>query len=173
MSDGDQPQCESDAGPAGASVLAGSAATTQALLNLITRAHLQLRVLSYELDRRLWNDPGIVELLRSFVLRSPRAELRILVNRPQLAAQRGHRLVELARRLSSRIHIRELGEERRNLVEEFAIADEYALLHKKRHDDLETWWYPHAPLDARQQRRRFDAWWEESGPARELGELRL
>jgi len=154
-------------------VLTGLAAYTQTTLKLITSAHLQLRVFSQELDRRVWNDPGIVELLRSFALRSPRAELRVLVNRPQAAAQRGHRLVELARRLPSRIRLRELLEERRAMAEEYAIADEYALLHKRRHDDLDAVWHTHAPLEAREQRRRFDLLWEESPPARELGELRL
>jgi hypothetical protein len=159
-------------GPAGL-LVSGLSAYTQATLKLITSAHLQLRVFSQELDRRVWNDPGIVELLRSFALRSVRAELRILVNRPQVAAQRGHRLVELAHRLPSRIQIRELLEERRGLATEYAIADEYALLYKRRHDDLEAQWHAHAPLDAREQRRRFDLLWEESPPARELGELRL
>jgi len=171
MSEADSSPAESDASRATASLLVGVDAHLDALLKLITRAHLQLRVLSQELDHRLWNDPGVVELLRGFALHSPRAELRILINRPRVAVQRCPRLVELARRLSSRIKVRELAEDRRHLAEEFAIADEYAVLHKKRHDELETWWYPHAPLEARQQRRRFEAWWEEAVPARELAQL--
>lgn len=162
----------SEATPIAAAVtVSGSRAQRQATLQLVAGAHQQLRILSYELDRHLWGEPGMVEILRAFVLRSQRAELRILVNQTQRAAQRGHHLVELARRLPSRIAIRELNEERRGIVEEFAIADEYALLHKRRHDDLEAQWHAHAPLDARRLRRRFDALWDESPPARELAVL--
>ncbi|WP_051277859.1 hypothetical protein [Solimonas flava] len=172
MTDGAQQPASPTSAP-DAEILHGTAAYASATLKLITRAHLQLRVFSQELDRRVWSDPGVVELLRSFALRSPHAELRVLLNHPKAAAQRGHRLVELARRLPSRIQLRELAEERRGLGEEYAIADEYALLHKRRHDDLEAYWYAHAPLEARRRRHQFDQLWEESPPARELAELRL
>lgn len=157
----------------GGVLVTGLLAYTQSVLALVTRAHLQLRLLSQDLERRIWSDPAIVELLRSFALRSERAELRILLNHPQVTAQRGHRLVELARRLPSRIAIRELPEERRSLAEEILIADEYALLYKRRADELDAQWYAHAPLEARRQRRRFDQYWDESSPARELVDLGL
>lgn len=158
----------SDAVPVTISGLRGQ---LQATLQLITSAHQQLRILSQELDRRIWSDPGIVEALRAFAVRSQRAELRILVKQPQRAAQRGHYLVELARRLPSRIAIHELNEEHHGFVEEFTIADEYALLHKRQADDLDAQWYAHAPMDARRMGRRFDALWEASSPARELAVL--
>lgn len=170
----DQPSSPDDDHPADAAVVvSGAHAYVQTTLQLITSAHQQLRVLTQELDRRVWGDPAVVELLRAFALRSQRAELRILVNRPRPAVQRGHHLVELARRLPSRITIRELNEERRSLAEEFAIADEYALLRKRRHDDLEAQWYAKAPFEARALRRRFDVLWDESPPARELAALEI
>ncbi|HET8882654.1 MAG TPA: hypothetical protein VFM56_10810 [Solimonas sp.] len=161
----------SPAGPV--TLLSGLGAYLETTLELIAGARLQLRVLSQELDRRVWNDPDVVESLRVFALRSQHAELRILLNRPQRAAQRGHRLVELARQLPSRIAIRELNEARRGLVEEFAVADEQALIYRRHHDDLDAQWCAHAPLDARRLRRRFDLLWDESPPARELAILGL
>jgi hypothetical protein len=153
--------------------LDGRAAYRQAAFELIGVARRQLRVLSQELDRQLWNDPGIVDLLREFALRSTHAELRILVNQPQRIAQRGHRLVELARQLPSRIAIRELNEEHRGIVEEFAVADERALLCKRRHDDPDAQWSAQAPPDARRLVRRYDRLWDEAVPARELAILGL
>ncbi|NGY06339.1 hypothetical protein [Solimonas terrae] len=154
-------------------IISGRQAWRDAAVELVGHAQLQLRVLSQELDRRIWSDPDLVEQLQTFALRSQRSELRILVNRPALAAQHGHRLVELARRLPSRIAIRELNEEHRGLTEEFSVADEQALLYKGRHDDLDAQWSAHAPLDARRLRRRFDQLWDESPPARELAILGL
>src|SRR3546814_8324792 len=119
--------------------ISGTHAYLQATLQLITSAHQLLRIVSQELDRRVWSDPGIVETLRAFALRSQRAELRILVKRPQRVAQRGHHLVELARRLPSRIALHELNEERRDVVDEFAIADEYALLPKRQRSEEHTY----------------------------------
>lgn len=163
------------AGPqaSAAALIGGLDACLETTRKLVAGAQLQLRVLSQELDRRVWSDPEVVESLRVFALRSQRAELRILVNRPQRAAQRGHRLVELARQLPSRIAIRELNEERRGLVEEFAVADEQALIYRRHHDNLDAQWCAYAPLDARRLRRRFDLLWDESPPARELAVLGL
>ncbi|NKF23089.1 hypothetical protein [Solimonas marina] len=166
-----------DAGRTGltppATALYGHAEYTQTALKLITRTHLRLCLFSPELDRRVWGHPGLVELLRAFALRSAHAEIRILVHRPQRIAQASHRLVELARRLPSRIRIREVSEERRSFLEEYVIGDELAVLRKRRHDDAEAQWYDHAPMEARRLRRRFDALWDESLPARELAELRI
>lgn len=164
---------DADGTPPAAVRLHGHAEYAQAALKLITRAHLQLRLLSPQLDPRAWSHPGVIELLRSFALRSPHAQIRILVQQPQRVAQTAHRLVELARRLPSRIAMHELGEAQRGLAEEFAVADEYAVLRKRRHDDADALWFAHAPPEARLMRRRFDALWDESLPARELAELRI
>src|SRR3546814_13406554 len=72
--------------------ISGTHAYLQATLQLITSAHQLSRIVSQELVRRDWSDPGIVETLRAFALRSQPAEPRILVKRPQRVPQRGDHL---------------------------------------------------------------------------------
>lgn len=140
---------------------------------LVTSAKLELTLFSQGLDRRTYSSEDFVAPLQTFLLSHQRARLRVLVHTPALAMRTGHRLIELGRRLSSRIEFRELLPERRLIRKEFLIADESSLLIRESDDQLEARYYPHAPLLARDQRREFDTWWQESPPAAEFRDLKL
>lgn len=140
---------------------------------LVTSAKLELTLFSQGLDRRTYSSEDFVAPLQTFLLSHQRARLRVLVHTPALAMRTGHRLIELGRRLSSRIEFRELLPERRLIRKEFLIADESSLLIRESDDQLEARYYPHAPLLARDQRREFDGWWQESPPAAEFRDLKL
>lgn len=140
---------------------------------LVQSARLDITLFSQGLDRRTYSSEDFVAPLQSFLLSHQRARLRVLVHTPALAMRTGHRLVELGRRLSSRIEFRELLPERKLIRKEFLIADESSLLIRESDDQLEARYYPHAPLIARDQRREFDSWWQESIPAAEFRDLKL
>jgi hypothetical protein len=136
-------------------------------------AKMELSLFSQGLDRRTYSSEDFIEPLQTFLLSHQRARLRVLVHTPSLAMRTGHRLIELGRRLSSRIEFRELSQERRLTRQEFLIADESSLLIRDSEDQLEARYYAHAPLLARDQKREFDVWWQESPPAAEFRDLKL
>jgi len=140
---------------------------------LVASARLELTLFSQGLDRRTYSSEDFVVPLQTFLLSHQRARLRVLVHTPALAMRTGHRLIELGRRLSSRIEFRELLPERKLIRKEFLIADESSLLIRDSDDQLEARYYPHAPLLARDQKREFDSWWQESPPAAEFRDLKL
>ncbi len=140
---------------------------------LVASAKLDITLFSQGLDRRTYSSEDFITPLQTFLLSHQRARLRVLVHTPALAMRKGHRLVELGRRLSSRIEFRELPSERRLIRKEFLIADEYSLLIRDSEDQLESRYFPHAPLLARDQKREFDTWWQESPPAAEFRDLKL
>jgi hypothetical protein len=140
---------------------------------LLASAKLEITLFSQSLDRRTYSSEGFVAPLQTFLLSHQRARLRVLVHTPALAMRTGHRLIELGRRLSSRIEFRELSPERKLIRKEFLIADESSLLIRESEDQLEARYYPHAPLLARDQKREFDTWWQESPPAAEFRDLKL
>lgn len=166
---------EPTAGPEkeAAAALVGREAFLGALRALAGTAHLNIALLSHALDARVYGDAVFVEKIQAFALRDPRCRLRVLVNAPEQTMRQGHRLVELGRRLSSRLHFRQLPEDQKGVVEEYLIIDEKALLHRDAQDRLEARHHPYAPMAARRQLKIFDALWEESLPAREFSELRL
>lgn len=140
---------------------------------LVTTAKLDITLFSQGLDRRTYSSEDFIAPLQTFLLSHQRARLRVLVHTPALAMRTGHRLIELGRRLSSRVEFRELLPERKLIRKEFLIADEASMLLRESDDQLEARYYPHAPLLARDQRREFDTWWQESPPAMEFRDLKL
>lgn len=140
---------------------------------IVASAKIEITLFSQGLDRRTYSNEDFIAPLQSFLLSHQRARLRVLVHTPALAMRTGHRLIELGRRLSSRIEFRELLPERKLIRKEFLIADEASLLIRESDDQLEARYYPHAPLLARDQKREFDTWWQESPPAAEFRDLKL
>lgn len=66
-----------------------------------------LNIFSQDFDHLILDNIEVVSSLRSFAVDNSRhASIRILVQRPENAIQQGHKLVELARRLTSIIEIR-------------------------------------------------------------------
>lgn len=154
-------------------LIVGLAQNIAALADLVGGTRRQLAILSYRLEPALYGAEPVIDAVRAFVLNHERTRVRILVNQPDLAMRRAHRLVELARRLSSRIEFRELTEERRGIVDDCVITDVEGVWRRERPEQLESRLFRHAPLEARLQLRRFDPLWDESPPARAFTELRL
>lgn len=154
-------------------LIAGQTQSIAAVADLVAGARRQLAILSYRLEPALYGAAPVVDALRAFVLGHERTRVRILVNQPDLAMRRAHRLVELARRLSSRVEFRELTEEQRGIVDDCVVVDVDGVWRRERPEQLESRLFRHAPLEARLQLRRFDPLWDESPPARAFTELRL
>ena len=130
-----------------------------AACELARSARLQLNILSHTFEREIYGHPDFVHAVQALATRHKMARIRILIHSPEWASRSGHRLVELARRLSSFIEIRELNEQDRQLTSEVLIADERALLYRESPDDLIARFLPEAPQEARPWQRRFDGLW--------------
>ncbi|ROH91037.1 hypothetical protein ED208_08700 [Stagnimonas aquatica] len=150
--------------------LEGFAATA---LAAVGGARREVLLLSLELDPRLYGSAELVEAVQRFALSSERAELRLLLNRTELA-RRGHPLIALARRLPSRIQIRQLSpERRRDRLDELLIVDGRHLLQRKDARELLSRWQTEAPAVAKREREDYIQLWEESEPAADLRELSI
>ncbi|MGH8457644.1 MAG: hypothetical protein ACRETW_08805 [Stenotrophobium sp.] len=136
-------------------------------------AQMQISVLSVNLDRRIYGSEEFIAPVTAFLLRHERARLRVLLCAPDITMKSGHRLVELGRRLSSRIEFRELLPERRASERELLIVDESAVLLRESVLDVDARYWLQAPLLARERLREFETMWQESPPASELRSLGL
>lgn len=150
----------------------GLAEAVVAVRGTIERARNELAILSCRFEPALYGDATVVEAFSRLALRHERVRIRILVNAPDQAMRRAHRLVEFARKLTSRIEFRELPEDQRGLVEDWVIADSAAVWRRDNPEQLESRLFD-SPLEARLQLRQFDPLWEMSTPARALMQLHL
>lgn len=154
--------------------LQGRAEFALAALALARTAERELLLLTYAFDSVVYGSEAIADAIQAFALAHERATLKVLINQPRLCVQGSHRLIELGRRLPSRIQFRELLEERTLTHRgELLIVDRRALLERNEPDALYARQTMNAPLLGRQRGADFDALWDESPPAAELRVLGL
>ena len=84
----------------------GESACLDGLHQCLTEAARNVQIYSQYLDHNLFDNYRIVEDLSRFIRRAPLVTLQILLHQSQLVVSRGHRLIELARRMDSKIEIR-------------------------------------------------------------------
>ncbi|UWN52190.1 hypothetical protein ASALC70_04428 [Alcanivorax sp. ALC70] len=149
-----------------------------------TRAAEALAALIRACRRRLWlrvpaldaltADPAVLDALKALALSSPQADLRVLFDDVDQAVKRGHGLVHLARRLPSRLHLRQTQPDDADPALCFAVAERTGLFEaagwpRPERLDLCAHALPRAPRRA----EHFSRVWERARSNPELRELRL
>ncbi len=102
---------------------------------VISESLRDIYILSDELDRPIFNDPELVDLLSSFVRLERRCTIKILVKNIRPMIERGHALLNLSRRLSSKVIIKKLLLEPKDNAIAYMICDKKSLVYK--HSDSE------------------------------------
>lgn len=154
-------------------VLTGRAEYARSATELVAATRLDLVMFSQSLHPSLYGDIAFVEAMKNFLLGHERARCRVLVVAPATALRENPRLIELARRITSRFECRAVPEERREIREEYLISENRHYLHRADPGDLESRYFRDAPLQSQLLLKQFEPLWQESPPARELAELRI
>ena len=151
----------------------GSAGFQACATRALSQARMQIAILSQTLDRSVYGTSDFIDPLTTFLLAHDRAQLRVLLRRPDVVMKSGHRLVELGRRLSSRVSFRELSAERHQTGQELVVVDESAVLLRESPLEVTARYWPQAPLLARARLRELETLWQDATPAAELYSLSL
>lgn len=93
----------------------------------------QVHILSEVLDEPLYSNDAFCEALHALVVQDRYCEARILVKDIKPIVEHGHRLLDLALRLSGKVQIRKLTVQPKNKDHAYLIVDTSALLYK--HND--------------------------------------
>lgn len=133
----------------------------------------RLVIYSQELDHVLFDPEQVVDAVSRFARSSPSAEVRILLADSSIAVSRGHRLVELARRLDGHIELHKLSEDIGPGEQSFVTWDGrgYFLLPDFR--DYSALVDLYDPVQAKHLLESFDYLWNHSAPDPELRTLKL
>jgi hypothetical protein len=157
------PDSESPATPA-REILANPDQAQDRIARLAEAARHEIQVFAPQLDARLFNGARLAAALAHFVARHGQNRARVLVEDGAQALRDNERIVELARRFSEFVDLREVGEAHRGLREVFVVADRAAYLHQQ---DITR---PTCIVDPAGRREavvlagRFESMWEQSLP---------
>lgn len=144
----------------------------QAVETLLKEARYRVDILSPHLDPRLFDQAPVTESLRRVIVEGRhRSRIRILVADPESVVQRGHRLLNLARHLTSQMEIRQLSLDDQLDPPTWLIVDQ----------DSYARWDPDAGYDglvahhdrgqAARLERAFNELWNRSQPSPDLRRL--
>lgn len=137
------------------------------------QAARQMEIFSYDLDAPLYDQIPFLQALKSLVLQSRFSRLRILLQNNERVRKQGHRLLELSRRLPSRIEIRRPHPEHIDHLENFLVIDRTGYVRRPIHNRYEGEADFGAPSEAVKLSDFFADIWECSEPDNQLRLLHL
>ena len=152
------------------------ATAAEQLARLFDGARWDVRVYSLDLDGRVYAAEPVLAAVRSFLLRSPKSQLQILLQDESRIRMEGSRLIDLLQRLPSRAAVRtptaEQGDAAR-LGDDVVVIDERVYFRPLTRSDDDR----HAPVESRRDAvvlaQRFTDLWDQSEPSVEFRHFRL
>lgn len=149
------------------------AETRHATELMVGQTQASLDIISRDLDPFLYDCETFLDLLGRLCLRNQLARVRFLVQDPTTPVKRGHRLIELGRKLSSSIEFRQIHPDYQHFNEACLIADQCGLIHRSLADRFEGTANFYDPVTARRKLDFFTEVWERSEPHPEFRRLYL
>ena len=140
------------------------------VLDLISQCERQLLIFSYDLDKNLYDHRELIDAVSQLARKSRYTQVKLLVVDSKSIVKRGHGLLNLARRLSSKIEIRKTTADLKDLPEAFIIADQRGLLayDLKNLEGRSAWANYNNKPAAQALAAEFDLLWQHASHDREL-----
>jgi predicted GNAT family N-acyltransferase len=151
----------------------GEGLARDALAAGIAEARRELIIYSHFLDAAYFDATQIASAVSAFARRAPAARVRILIHTSQLIVNRGHRLLELARRMSSKVAIRLIDPEFDTPDSCFVSWDHTGFWQLPEYREPEGSLHADDPVPARRLFQEFEHLWEHGRTDPELRELRI
>lgn len=130
-------------------------------------------IMSPDLDNAAFDHSELVDALSALARSSRQTQVRILVSNARQLVTRGHRLLQLARRLPSTVHIQELAEHPDWSGETVVIRDRDGVLFKPGGSDHNAFYEPDSRASTLRHLELFEELWRHSSKGAELRSLQL
>lgn len=145
----------------------------QATQELLAQARRDICIYTRDLEPAVYEDPEVLEAIRRVAVSGRGASVRVLLQDTARVVREGHRLVDLAHRLSSVVQIRRPTEEDRNFPGAYALTDTGGYLYRTFGDRFEAEGDVCYPPRRDELKRQFDEVWERAEHPPELRRLGL
>jgi len=153
--------------------LKGREDNQQAAIHMVAQGQRSLNLFTPNLDPRVFDNEDFIEAVKKLAISNSRSRVNILILDPSEVVSHGHRIVELARRISSRIFIHRADEEDQSHVDTFMIVDNVGIIRRAHNDRFAGLAEFNNPSEARLLLKAFNETWERSQPEPELRRLHL
>lgn len=138
---------------------------------LAAQARRTLLLHTEDLEPAIYDDSAFLDAVSRLVRAHGQSRIWILINDARKVVQHGHRLIEIARRLSSAIQLRRPAPQYRNDHESFLLVDGCGYLHRRiaaRYEGIANF---HDPGKVADFEKYFMEVWERSEPDEEIKRL--
>ncbi len=143
------------------------------VVRVLRGARRKVSIVSPALEQSLFGCPDTVDALSEFARRSRQARIEILVADGKAIAEISHPLLELTRRLPSKVSIRRLPDDRTVSRRSFVVVDDTGVWLQPDTDAPTGWCDPHDRVEARRLADEFADLWKRSSDDPELRLLNL
>ncbi len=140
---------------------------------LATSARRYLYILSPQLDPRVFDRAELASALAALARRSRQTDIRMLVADASPLVRQGHRLLQLARRLPSKVHLQVLPEHPEWPGQTVVLRDRNGVLYQPPDSDGGGFYEPDSRASALPHLERFQSLWRASHTCVELRQLHL
>lgn len=114
-----------------------SAQVKEASIALVAQSQRSVEIVSRHLDPAVYDNTEFASALRRFLLDSSRARVHIIVMDSKPILSTGHRLIDLAQKLSSYVEIRKPDKQHADYNCAFLLADRTGSVHRQLADRFE------------------------------------
>lgn len=142
-------------------------------LRLAGSARRYLCLLSPRLDARVFDTPDLVSALTALARRSRQTDIRILVQDARPLVKQGHRLLQLARRMPSKVRLQVLPEHPEWPGHTLVIRDRDGVLYLPADSESGGFFEPDSRASTQKHLELFESLWRSSAASPELRRLHL
>jgi hypothetical protein len=121
----------------------------------------------------IYDNNEFVDAVKELAIGHSQAQLQIIIQDSRKIIENGHRIIELARRISSRILIRKTPPEMKSYSHAFLIADKTGVLYRTIGDRFEGYVNFNDRFECKNLLDFFSTTWEHSAPDPELRRLHI
>ncbi len=143
------------------------------IFTMSQQAKKHIIIFSHHLDSQLFDNEALYEVIKHLAIKSPRTYIKILLQNSKPMITHGHRLLTLARRISSHIEIKVVAKEDLDIMETFLIFDEHAYIIHQHPDRYEAEANFYDPLKTKHLNEQFKEMWDHASIDRSLRQLSL
>jgi hypothetical protein len=151
--------------------LSTSQENLDAAVSLFKQARRSILIYTHVLDPKIFNQTACIDALKAFVLQNSTARIQILIRNPDRTLRSGHRLISLARHLSSYIEIRVIHEDYASAQDAFLLIDQRGMLRLMEGDRYDGICNFNNPRLAVELSHRFTEVWNHSNEIAEYRHL--
>ena len=131
-------------------------------LELAQQARREICFFGNNIDSVMFDNAEFIDCISEFARRNQKTSVKFAVHGTQKNVVDGHRLIALAQRLSSSIHIHKTAIQHQDLTEMFMLVDDRAYLYCQNYQRHEGRACFHNPLEVRSLKQKFNDIWNHS-----------